>query len=178
MKYEKSLNETIAKSYEEEKTKLLNLLLFNDDIDYNEIANQLNKICPDTDVATHKAETLHDVSSMILAIIEIFDRKILNCKHVRTHLTKIHKECVAIKQNHTYDIFSHEKDEASKFNVCQINEYLVNIQIRGDGNCVWNSVSHSLAGNYEMMKTLRLLTAASLMHFSKQFSETLKRQAR
>lgn len=171
------MNETLAKSYEEEHTKLRKLLA-TEDIEFKILANQLNKIRSGEDA--YKVETIADKSALILAIIEIFghDYQIMNSRCIQKQINAIRKCCLSIHWNVIYQSDYHRIDCTSTFNVDSINDYLVNIEIKGDGNCLWSSVSHSLVGSYAMMKSLRLLTAHTLMSFSEMFSKTLHRQVR
>lgn len=171
------MNEILAKSYEEEKSKL-SAMLVTDEIDFNVLANQLNKIWPGDDVVVHKGKTMNDRSALILAIIEIFehDWQIIKTKCFQRHITAVHKYCVAVDSTVIYESVRYKKDQTSTFNVDSINDYLVNIEIRGDGNCLWSSVSHCLFGDYTMMESLRLLTAYSLIHFYENFSQAWRRQ--
>lgn len=171
------MNETLAKSYEEEKSKLLALLV-TDNIGFDILANQLNKILSGEHVVVHKGSTMSEKSALILAIIETFehDWHIINTKCFQSHINTVHNQCMAIDSTVVYDGVRYQIDPNSTFNIDSINDYLVNIQIKGDGNCLWSSVSHSLFGDYSMMKSLRLLTAVSLTHYFAEFSEALRRQ--
>lgn len=179
IEFEKCLNETLARSFEEEKMKLLTLLGA-DDVDFDVLANQWNKIWSGEDVVAHRGETMSDRSALILAIIEMFghDCTILQTKHVAHHIISIREYCLAIDSDVTYQKYNHQKERNSTFNIYSINDYLVNIQIKGDGNCLWSSVSHTLIGDYALMISLRLLTAASLLHFSDSFADILSPQVR
>ncbi|XP_037048120.1 uncharacterized protein LOC119082645 [Bradysia coprophila] len=177
MEFEKKIQETLDKSYQEEKSKLLPMLTAAD-FDFGRLADQLNKVLPDGTAVSHKATTLEHRSALILAIIELLghDYRIITAPPIQNHIRLFGQHCLSFGSRVTYQKGHHRKNPNSTFNVFSINEYLVNIEIRGDGNCMWSSVSHSLVGDYGMMESLRLLTADTLIQYSEQFSEMLKRQ--
>lgn len=177
MDLEKQFQETLAKSYQEEKRKLLTILTAQD-FDFNILANQLNKVLPEETTVTYKGTSLKHRSASILAMIQLFDHDytILTAAPIQDHIISFHQRCLSIGSCVTYQKGTHQKNPSSTFNISSINDYLVNIDIRGDGNCMWSSISHSLVGDYAMMESLRLLTAYVLMQFSDKFSEILMRQ--
>ncbi|KAG4079304.1 hypothetical protein HA402_007996 [Bradysia odoriphaga] len=178
MEFEKKFQETLNKSYQEEKSKLRTMLTATE-FDFGRLADQLNKILPDGTGVAYKDNSLEHRSALILAIIELFDHeyRIITAPPIQNHIREFGQRCLSIGSRVTYQKGHHKKNATSTFNVFSINDYLVNIEIRGDGNCMWSSISHSLVGNYRMMESLRLLTANALIHYSEQFSELLKRQA-
>lgn len=177
IEFENELKEAMAKSYIEEKSKLLTMLRAGD-CDFRLLANQMNKVLPDETTVPYKGESFTDRSALILAIIQLFDHDytIINAPRIQKHIKKFVRNCWAAGSNAIYQKDIHRKNASSTFNVPSINDYLVNIDIKGDGNCMWSSVSHSLVGDYSLMESLRLLTTYALMHFSNEFSEILTKQ--
>ncbi|KAJ6644243.1 hypothetical protein Bhyg_09210 [Pseudolycoriella hygida] len=177
MKFEKEMEETLAKSYQEEKSKLLTIITTNN-FDFDVLANQLNKVLPAGTTVVYKGKEPMDISALILAIIELFDHdyKIIIATPIQNHIRTFREYCLSIGSIVTYQENIHQENASSSFNVYAVNKHLVNIEVRGDGNCMWSSISHSLVGDYRMMKSLRLLTAYALIDNSKAFSETLTKQ--
>lgn len=177
--FDEELKEALAKSYQEEKSKLLTMLHVQD-FDFDGLADQLNKVLPDETAVKYKGTSMIHRSALILAIIELFDHdlSIINAAPFQNHIRNFGQRCLDVGSRVTYKKGIHRKNPSSTFNVPSINDYLVNIEIKGDGNCMWSSISHSIVGDYTMMESLRLLTANTLMQHSDKFSEIFTRQVR
>lgn len=177
LELEKEFQETLTKSYEEEKAKLLTMLSVQD-FDFNILADQMNKVLPEKSAVTYKATSWKDISALILAIIELFDHDytIINAIPIQNHIRSFGQLCLNVGSCAKYEKDFHWKNTTSTFNIASINDYLVNIDIRGDGNCMWSSISHYLTGDYTIMESLRLLTAYALTVHSETFSDILTRQ--
>jgi hypothetical protein len=125
----------------------------------------------------------NDISKVILEVMELSKRphqdytlKIL--EYVESHIRNIAKECDQRKNNFLFDPMIHNIDETADCSLLtdSFAAQFACVRIKGDGNCLWNSVSFSLIGDYSFMESLRLLTAATLVKYENEFRKHLYNQ--
>ena len=148
-------------------------------IDFDSLADQMTKINANKGGPKYRGGSLNGKSALILAIIELLENSptidyILG--RFAEHTSTVRDICLTIRSTTTFENNQHIRDPHSSFNVSPVLNYLVHIYIRGDGNCLWSSVSHNLFGDYSMMESLRLLTAAALLNYEQEFLDLLDRQ--
>ena len=155
-----------------------------DDSDYRDIVKLLYKYHDETGIQLlfSKNELAHldhqAKSKIILQICSIFEYDMYELTKIfdyfREHLVTIFNLCkdrtALVTYSHLYD-----KDPEAEFTNGQVENYLVPVAIKGDGNCLWNSISVALFVDYSMMESLRLLTAWTMIS-SQDFRPYVERQ--
>jgi hypothetical protein len=125
----------------------------------------------------------NDISKVIIEVMELSKRphqdytfKLL--EYVESHIRNISKECDQHKSNFLFDPKIHDIDETADCSLLtdSFATQFACVRIKGDGNCLWNSVSFSLIGDYSLMESLRLLTAATLVKYENEFKKHLFNQ--
>ncbi len=127
-----------------------------------------------------KKMSTNDISKVILEVIEWSKRphqdytfKLL--EYVESHIKNIAKECDQLNNNCLFNPMIHDIDETAdcSFLTDSFAAEFACVRIKIDGNCLWNSVSFSLIGDYSYMESLRLLTAATLVKHENEFRKHL-----
>jgi hypothetical protein len=125
----------------------------------------------------------NDISKVILEVMELSKRphedytfKLL--EYVESHIKNIAKECYQSRNNCLFNPMIHDIDEMADCSLLtdSFAPEFACVRIKGDGNCLWNSVSFSLIGDYSFMESLRLLTAATLVKYENEFRKHLSNQ--
>ena len=126
-------------------------------------------------------QTLNGKSCLILEVIQVLKnsdevnvRKII--QFFLSHIKDIRENCLNIETLFTFDREMHDLDPTTEFKHEKLEDKLKAVEVRGDGNCLWNSISVALFGDYSMMESLRLLTASTLLDNENQFSDYLREQ--
>ena len=172
----------------QELTRIIRLKYLIDE-DYGKIILLLNEYETKTGERLHYSErlrtdqTINGKSCLILEVIQILkDSDFSDVRPVleffKNHLKEVRTLCLRKKDLFLFDPVNHDLDRMNYFRHDNLIDKLMVIEVMGDGNCLWNSISVSLFGDYSMMESLRLLTASTLLENEKRFSDYLKEQQR
>ncbi|XP_054154528.1 uncharacterized protein LOC128953053 isoform X3 [Oppia nitens] len=117
---------------------------------------------------------LNDRSKLILCVILALGGQVsldTVFAYFAVHMEKIHVEFEdnMRKQLPLFDPCVHRLDTEVYLNHEALDDQLVCVHIKGDGNCLWSAVSTAVYGSDEYMESLRLLTAATLLDYSSEF---------
>lgn len=128
--------------------------------------------------STNKDLSLNDISIIILEVISILrplnrDSMFSILEMIRFHINHILLECSKQRDMFIFDPKTHQIGDYLHHSFS--NEFAC-VHIKGDGNCLWNSISFSLFGDYSFMESLRLLTASTLVEYKTEFTEHLNNQ--
>ncbi|CAG2169396.1 unnamed protein product [Oppiella nova] len=126
----------------------------------------------------------NDTSKLVLYVAKIMEYSVNQINWLKLfeffgeHIRRIELELTNIVHMTIYNQDKHDRDSESSFVHDALQGELVCTRIRGDGNCLWNSVSTALYGNYSRMESLRLLTATTLVKHRELFENYLDEQKR
>jgi len=127
--------------------------------------------------------TLNGRSALILEVIKLFRndneinvRKIIN--FYKFHILDINQSIGNILRHNLakYVPDEHVLDSNNQFTHNLLHDKFKTIDVKGDGNCLWNCVSIAVSSNYSTMETLRVLTANILLNNESYFREYLSDQ--
>ena len=154
------------------------------DADYQQIAELLDNYEKTTGMKFNVGQekrtwtTINGKSKIILDIISVLNDRIeIIIDTFSQHITDIIMKVNDITDVCIYEptIYKQPLDLLSDF-TAPIGVFpLVTVEVKGDGNCLWNSVSMNLFGDYSMMESLRLLTAYTI-HTDPEFKNFMKRE--
>jgi hypothetical protein len=125
--------------------------------------------------------TVNDISHIVLelcSLLKKFDKEFIPLvfSYVRPHVEEISRIGLEYPKMFLFNKEEHVIDETvNDLHKVFLTEF-ERVQIRGDGNCVWNSISVAMFGDYSFMESLRVLTAATLIKNKKYFETHLKEQ--
>ncbi|XP_054152750.1 uncharacterized protein LOC128951528 [Oppia nitens] len=121
--------------------------------------------------------SVNDMSKLILCIIRGLGGQVsmnVVASYFADHLARICLEFNHKNYLKLYDPTVHRRDPEAQMTHEALDDKLVCVHIKGDGNCLWSSVSTSMYGSDEYMESLRLLTALTLLDYRSSFEKLYK----
>jgi len=133
------------------------------------------------DHKSYEEMSTNDISVLILEVISLLVQCSIDyvfdiLKYVESHIEDIILKCSERQNMYIFDQKIHNIDETSDCMHHTFSQEFACVRIKGDGNCLWNSISFSLFGDYSYMESLRLLTAHTLLKYKSQFEKHLSIQ--
>ncbi|CAG2168619.1 unnamed protein product [Oppiella nova] len=125
---------------------------------------------------------LNDTSRLVLYVAKVTEYSVNKIpwnnlfEFFGDHIRRIERELTTKTTLVKYNTDVHSPDLESQFVHDALEGELVCVHIRGDGNCLWNSISTALYGDYSRMESLRVITATTLIKHQDVFEKYMHDQ--